>query len=77
MAATATLAAQGGPMTERSVSAVRSLAACGTTDQPGAKSWLGAIYLIEQVAGESRTYRGPALDLLAAYVRERSQMGRA
>src|SRR5687768_4366057 len=76
MAAAAIMVAQSGPMTERWVSAVRLLAACGTRDQPSVESRLGAIYLIEQIARESQPYRLPALELLAAYVREHSQIGR-
>jgi hypothetical protein len=75
-ASAAIMMAQNGPMTERWVSAVRLLAACGSTDQPSVESRLGAIYLIEQIARESQAYRAPALELLSAYVREHSQIGR-
>jgi hypothetical protein len=80
MAAAAILAAQHGPMTDRWVSAVKLLASAGasdrTSDQPSIEARLGAIYLIEQIAKESSVYRVPALELLAAYVREHSQIGR-
>jgi hypothetical protein len=76
LATTAIIAAQSGPMTERWVSAVKLLAACSGTHQRSVESRLGAIYLIEQIAQESPAYRVPALELLAAYVREHSQIGR-
>lgn len=69
-------AAQQGPMTDRWVSAVKLLASTGTSDQPSVEARVGAIYLIEQIAKESTAHRVPALELLAAYVREHSQMGR-
>ena len=80
-AATAAIqAAQHGPITDRWVSAVKLLASAGASDgssgQPGVEARLGAIYLIEQIAKESSVYRVPALELLAAYVREHSQIGR-
>src|SRR5688572_25050860 len=76
MANAAILAAQQGPMTDRWVSAVKLLASTGKASQPSVEARLGAIYLIEQIARESTVYRAPALELLAAYVREHSQMGR-
>lgn len=76
MATAAILAAQQGPMTDRWVSAVRLLASATESDQPSVEARLGAIYLIEQIARESPVYRVPALELLAAYVREHSQIGR-
>src|SRR5688572_8113665 len=76
MATAAILAAQQGPMTDRWVSAVKLLASTGTADQRNVEARLGAIYLIEQIAKESQVYRVPALELLAAYVREHSQIGR-
>lgn len=80
-AATAAIqAAQHGPMTDRWVSAVKLLASAGAPDrssgQQGIEARLGAIYLIEQIAKESSVYRVAALELLAAYVREHSQIGR-
>lgn len=75
-ATAAILAAQQGPMTDRWVSAVRLLASAGVADQPSIEARLGAIYLIEQIARESPVYRVPALELLAAYVREHSRIGR-
>src|SRR4051812_40610831 len=75
-ATTAIQAARNGPMTDRWVSAVRLLASIGTFEQPSVEARLGAIYLIEQIARESAAYRVPALELLAAYVREHSQIGR-
>jgi uncharacterized protein YjbI with pentapeptide repeats len=63
-------------MTDRWVSAVRLLASIGAADQPSVEARLGAIYLIEQIARESQAYRLPALELLAAYIREHSQIGR-
>jgi uncharacterized protein YjbI with pentapeptide repeats len=68
-------AAQNGPMTDRWVSAVKLLAACGTADRPSIESRLGAIYLIEQISRDSKAYRVPGMELIAAYVREHSQMG--
>lgn len=79
-AAAAILAAQHGPMTDRWVSAVKLLASFGASDgtsgQPSVEARLGAIYLIEQIAKESSVHRVPAMELLAAYVREHSQIGR-
>ena len=76
LATAAIQAAQSGPMTDRWVSAVKLLAACSEPFQRSVESRLGAIYLIEQIAQESPAYRVPALELLAAYVREHSQIGK-
>jgi uncharacterized protein YjbI with pentapeptide repeats len=76
IATTAIQMAQQGPMTDRWVSAVKLLASTGTADQPSIEARLGAIYLIEQIARDSTAYRAPAIELLAAYVREHSQIGR-
>ncbi len=72
-----TAAAQSGPMTERWTQAVLMLAHSGTPEPSSVETRLGAIYSIEQIAQESPVYRGPAMELLAAYVREHAQAGRS
>lgn len=76
--ATAALqAAQHGPMTERWIGAVKLLGStAGSSGQSSVEVRLGAVYSIEQIAKESSVYRAPALEMLAAFLREHAQIGR-
>ena len=65
-----------GPMTDRWKAAVEMLAG-GVQGDTSVESRLGAIYALEQIARESATYRAPAMELLAAYVRAHSSKGQA
>jgi len=66
-----------GPMTDRWKSAVEMLAGGEDNEESSVEARLGAIYALEQIARESTTYRAPAMELLAAYVRVHSQKGMA
>lgn len=66
-----------GPMTERWQGAVDMLATGVGSSTTSLESRLAAIYALEQLARESATYRSPAIELLAAYVRTHSQRGAA
>jgi hypothetical protein len=68
-------AAQGGPSTERWTTAVTMLARQRAEGPSSVEMRLGAIYSIEQIARDYQNYRAPAMDLLAAYVREHAQPG--
>jgi uncharacterized protein YjbI with pentapeptide repeats len=66
-----------GPVAERWSRAITMLAQ-GSSEAPATVEMrLAAVYAIEQVARESDVYRMPAMELLAAYVREHARMGRA
>jgi uncharacterized protein YjbI with pentapeptide repeats len=65
-----------GPMTDRWRSAVDMLAG-GESGDASLEARLGAIYALEQLARESASYRAPAMDLLAAYVRTHAGKGQA
>jgi hypothetical protein len=74
-AAVVSAAAQNAPMTDRWNSAVTMLAHGGAADSASVEERLGAVYAMEQIARDSATYRVPAMELLAAYVREHAQAG--
>jgi uncharacterized protein YjbI with pentapeptide repeats len=76
-AATAVVASASltGPMTGRWESAIGMLGTVANGGGASVESRLGAIYALEQLARESATYRAPAMELLAAYVRAHSQKG--
>lgn len=74
-AAVVASAARTGPSPERWTSAVTMLARRNVDGPTSVEMRLGAIYSIEQIARDHPGYRGPAMDLLAAYVREYSQSG--
>ncbi|MFN8635480.1 MAG: pentapeptide repeat-containing protein [Chloroflexota bacterium] len=74
-AAIVSSAAQSGPPTERWTTAVTMLARRNADGPTNVETRLGAIYSIEQIARDFPGYRGPAMDLLAAYVREYAQSG--
>ena len=77
-AATAVVASASltGPMTDRWKSAVEMLSG-GVAGENSVEARLGAIYALEQIARESTTYRAPAMELLAAYVRAHAGKGQA
>src|SRR4051794_11606 len=66
-----------GPITDRWKGAVEMLAGGTGAEATSVEAQLGAIYALEQLARESTTYRAPAMELLAAYVRAHSQKGQA
>lgn len=66
-----------GPVADRWTRAITMLAQ-GSQDLPATVEMrLAAIYAIEQVACESAVYKSPAMELLAAYVREHARPGKA
>jgi hypothetical protein len=58
-----------GPMTDRWKSAVEMLAGGPDGEESSVEARLGAVYALEQIARDSDTYKAPAMELLAAYVR--------
>src|SRR4051794_31930934 len=66
-----------GPMTDRWKSAVEMLAGGPDGEGSSVEARLGAVYGLEQIARDSATYRTPAMELLAAYVRVHSGKGQA
>jgi hypothetical protein len=66
-----------GPMTDRWKSAVEMLAGGVDAEGSSVEARLGAVYALEQIARESATYRVPAMELLAGYVRVHSSKGQA
>jgi uncharacterized protein YjbI with pentapeptide repeats len=61
---------QQGQLTERFTRAIDQL---GALDDTGAKSLevrLGGIYALERIAGDSRSYHWPIMEVLTAYVRQ-------
>src|SRR5262249_14731190 len=77
-AATAVVASASmtGPMTDRWKAGVEMLSG-GIEGENSVEERLGAIYALEQIARESLTYRAPAMELLAAYVRAHAGKGQA
>lgn len=66
-----------GPVADRWTRAITMLAQGSRELPPTVEMRLAAIYAIEQVARESDVYKSPAMELLAAYVREHARPGRA
>lgn len=61
--------ARDGQITDRYIKAVQQL---GTTDEQNLPVRIGAIFSLERIARESKTDYGPIMELLSAYVRDRS-----
>ena len=70
-------AERSGPVTDRWTQAILMLAHGSTGESSTVEDRLAAIYSIEQVAQESEVYKHPAMELLAAYIREYARVGRA
>lgn len=68
---------QASPTTERWSHAVTMLAQDAAGNPASIELRLAAVYSIEQIARESNIYRVPAMELLAAYVRQFAQPGHA
>jgi hypothetical protein len=66
-----------GPMTDRWKSAVEMLAGGPDGEERSVEARLGAVYALEQIARDSATYKAPAMELLAAYVRVHSTKDQA
>ena len=66
-----------GPVADRWTRAIMMLAQGSQNAPYTVEMRLAAIYAIEQVARESDVYKTPAMELLAAYVREHARAGRA
>lgn len=66
-----------GPVADRWTRAITMLAQGSRDPISTVEMRLAAVYAIEQVARESEVYKTPAMELLAAYVREHARPGRA
>lgn len=71
------IAERSGPITDRWSQAISMLARGSAGGPATVEERLAAIYSIEEIARESDLFRRPAIELLAAYVREHAQVGRA